>query len=364
MKVIDKSITAWQTGILLFILLFANKILVLPSLMYDGASFESFLIPVVLFVFEMGLLYLFYKLKTKFPEESFAEILKNRIGKIPMLILYLCFMIFFLGKAVLLYNVTYIFFRNMIYKDSSNFVFLFSLLPIINYMAIVGLRSIGRTAQLFFPGIVLITMFCIVIGFFGINSTPLIFESSFSQFALTTLKHISPFGDTLFLFLIMDKIKIKKGEWKVIFSLAGVACFLVVGITLVFVLSYTYTSFMHPFAIFEIMSYVKDYGGLGRIDIISMSVIIVYTYFHLTIYLKTFMLAFHEVLPKLNAIYSVLTFNLLFLIIIDFLIINLEVAVTFGERILPYFEIVPFLLVPIVVVIVLSWKRKQDKGVT
>lgn len=361
MIVKDKSISAWQTGILLFILLFANKILVLPSLLYSTAKVEAFFIPVALFILEMGLLFLFYKVKTKFPEESFAEIIKLYFGRILTVIIFVLFMFFFVCKAVLLYNITYIFFKNLIYKEADNIMFLFCFLPIINHLAISGLRVMGRTAQLFFPVIFAITVFCIVVGFFGINSKPVFFEHSFSDVFFTSLKHISAFGDSLFLFVFMDKIQIKKGQWKIIFSLAGISMLLIVLITVVFVFSYTYTAFMHPYALFEIMSYVKEYGGVGRIDIISMIVIIIDTYFHLAIYLKSFMGSFKVVFKNVDDLFSVLSFNFIFLIAINFVILNLEKTVVYGETVVPYFSILSFVVVPILSVILLCF-NKGKKG--
>ncbi len=360
MRVVDRTINAWQTGILMFILLFANKILVLPSLLYEGANFEAVYIPIFLFVLEIGIVFLFYKLKIRYPNQTFAEIIRKHFGRFIMVVIFIIFMLFFLGKSVLLYDVTFIFFRNLIYKDYSNFLFLFCIIPIICHLSISGLRAIGRTAQLFFPIVLLITIFCVVVGFFGITSKPLFFESTFSQIGLTTLRHIASFGDSIFLFLIMDRVIVKKKQWKIIFSFSIASSVLVVLVTLVFVLSYTYTAFLHPYAIFEIMSYVKEYGGLGRIDIISMVVIIIFTYFHLAIYLKGFMFSFYEIFDKINYVYPVVTFNLFFLIVINFFILNLEQAVVYGESLLPYIAIFPFIIIPVVVIILLLKRKKKE----
>lgn len=361
MKIYDKSITAWQAGIILFILLFANKVLVLPSLLYEGAHFEAFFVPIILFALEFGIIGLFYFLKKKFPAQGLSEILKDHIGKWAQVLVSVLFMIFFLSKAVLLYNVAYTFFRNMIYRDSTNFIFLFCFLPIINHLAICGLRVLGRTAQLFFPAVEIIALFCMIVGFLGVKTTPLLFETPFSAILLTSLKHISAFGDAAFLIVIMDRIQVKKGEWKVIFLLPLAASVMVFAIVLTFVLTYTYTSFMHPYAIFDVMSYVREYGGLGRVDIISMILIIIFTYFHLAIYMKMFMISFHEVFAKLDHLYSVLTFDLLFLIMVLFVINNLENSVIFGQKILPFFAIIPFVILPIfTLVCAFLHKRRRE----
>jgi len=360
MKVLDRNITTWQAGILLFILLFANKILLLPSLLYEGAKMESIFVPVILFLLEIGLLFLFYKLKMKYPTEKFSEIVKKHFGKTVKVVLYICLAIFFLSKAILLYNVTYVFFRNLIYKDAGNFLFLFCFIPIINHMAICGLRVMGRTAQLFFPVIVIIVIFCLIVGVFDITSAPLWFEGSALDVLKIGLKHISSFGDVIFLFVIMDRVRVKKGDWKILFSLASVAAILVIAIAFIFMLSYTYTSFMHSYALFEIMSFVKEYGGLGRIDIISMVVIVLFSYFHLAIYLKSFMFSFQEIFPKISEIYSVLTFDLLFLVVVEFFIVNLESTIFYSESILPYVTIISFAVIPIFSTIFIFTKKRKE----
>lgn len=356
----DKSITAWQAGIMIFILMFANKVLLLPSLLFEGAKFESIFIPIGLSILEMLLVYLFYRLKNKFPTESFSHVLRKYFGKIPMIIVCLLFALYFLSKAVLLYNITYIFFKTVIYKDSDNFLFLVCFLPIIIHMACSGLRNMGRTIQLFFPMIILLIVFCIVVGIFGINSKPLLFQSSASDVFVSALRHVAAFGDVLFLFVFMHKIKIKKGQWKILFSFSGLSLFLVCVINIVFMLSYTYTAFMHPFALFEIMNYVKEFGAMGRIDILSMVAIVIMSYFHLAIYLKGFMQSFNNIFYKINKLYSIISFVLLFLVLVNYIVLNLEAAVYFGETVLPYASIVPFIIVPIVSLICefVNWRKK------
>lgn len=357
----DKAIGAWQTGILLFFLIFANKILILPSLLFNNAKFEGLIAPIFLFLLELGLLILFYRLKKKFPTERFFDIVKEHFGKIVTIIVFIFVGLFFLGKMILLYNVTYIFFRNLIYKESNNTLFLICLLPVVNHLAICGVRTIGRTAQLFFPGVVGILLFAVVVGIFGINSPVIVEQSSFSNIVLATLRHISVFGDSIILFLFMDKIQVKKGEWKIIFSLFTAGALSVMAIILVFFLSYTYTSFLHPFAFFEILSFVKEYGGLGRLDIISMVFIIFLTYFQLAIYLKAFFVCFDGVFPKLDRIYSVIAFNFSFVLLIRYAIINLSRIIIYAEKFLPYFSIISFVIIPVCCVIAILVKKYKEK---
>ncbi len=357
----DKTINAWQTGILVFFLLFANKILVLPSLLFSDAKFQGLIVPAVLFVFEFGLFFLFYKLKKKFPNERFFDIIKEHFGKICTAVVFFLVALFFLAKAILLYNVTYIFFRNLIYKESNNFLFLICFLPVVNHLAICGIRTIGRTAQLFFPIIVIILFFALVVGVFGIDGAVVLSQSKLSSVAISTFKHIAGFGDIIVLFLFMDKIEIKQKQWKIVFSLFGFAAVSVIAIVLVFFLSYTYTSFLHPFAFFEILSYVKEYGGLGRPDIVSMVFVVLLTFFQLAIYLKGFFVCFDAIFPKLKRLYSVLTFNFIFILVVNFAIRNLSKIIIYGESYLPYISIISFALVPFCVLLSLFLSHRKEK---
>ncbi len=356
----DKSINAWQTGIVIFVLMFANKVLLFPSLLFEGAKFEAIFVPIILSALEMGLLYLFYRLKTKFPTQSFSYILKTYCGKFVRLVLLLLFMAYFLSKAILMYNVTYIFFKTVLYKNGDSTMFLICLLPIANHLACCGLRTMGRTMQLFFPVVFVLVAFCLLVGGFGINSTPIIFQGSFADVLKELITHVSAFGDMIFLFLIMHKIKIKKGQWKIVFSLSSISLLLVIGITIIFMLSYTYTAYMHPFAIFEIMNYVKEFGGTGRIDILSMICVIILTYFQLAIYLKGFMLAFESIFYKVDKLYAILSFDLLFVFFVNYVIQNLQIAVFFGENLLPYFSIFAFIIIPIISLLCeFLWQRRR-----
>lgn len=357
----NKPIGAWQTGILLFYLIFANKILILPSLLFSKAKFEGVIVPAVLFLLELGLLVLFWQMKKKYPTERFFDIVRAHFGRVVAIIVYAFVACFFLAKMILLYNVTYIFFRNLIYKESNNTLFLVCLLPVVNHLAICGLRTLGRTAQLFFPGAIIVLVFALIVGVFGIGSPITIEQTRLSSVVLATLRHLSAYGDTAILFLFMDKIQVKKKEWKVIFSLFGTGALSVMAIILVFFLSYTYTAFLHPFAFFEILSYVKEYGGVGRLDIISMVFVIFLTYFQLAIYLKAFFVCFDDIFPKLDRIYSVLTFNFAFVILVHFAIINLSKIIVYGETFLPYLSVISFVVVPVCCLVSLIAKHFKEK---
>lgn len=357
----DKEITAWQAAIMLFVLMFANKTLVLPALLSEQVKMEAFFVPILMFGFEILLFVLFFLFKKKYPNESFFDVMKLRFGKGFSIFIYTLLALYFITKTLLLYNITYMFLRNLIYRDSGNVLFLICVLPVVNYLAFSGLRSLGRTMQIFFPLILIATIFCVVVGFFGINSNLLLFQSSFPQVLSSALKHVGCFGDTIFLFLIMDKIKIKQGQWKVFFILQSVGILFVVMISLVFILSYTYTAFLHPFAVFELMSFVKEYEGLGRIDIISVILVIILMYFLLAIYLKAILCCTEKIFPSVKQNYFIMLYDVIVGGLAITVFFTLGRVIIYGQVILPYFGLVAFLVVPLVCLFLLTHRRKVQR---
>ena len=358
----NNSVSAWQVGILMFVLLLANKILMLPSLLYEDAKLEVWLVLCVLFGLEIGLVALFWRLKTKYPNETFRGLMCRFFGKIATKIFFVLVMFFCLSKALLLYNVTYIFFKSVIYKEADNLLYLIAFLPVVVHLAVSGLRVMGRTMQMFFPALIVTILFCVGVGLLGMGETPLAFQSTGIALARSVFRHVSAFGDSIFLFLIMDKVKIEKGQWKVLFLFSAFALLLVGVICMVFVFSYSYTSFMHPFALFEIMSYVKEYGGLGRIDIVAIVLIIALTYFQLALYLHMFVLAFDNVVSGLKVFYPVATFVFSFVGLVTFVVLNVSKTILFGEKVLPYFGVLPFAILPAVVIVLLFGRQVKEGG--
>ncbi len=342
----NRTISAWQTGIILFVMMFANKILLLPSLLYESAKMGALFVPIFLFLLELFMLVLFFFLKRKYEDLSLREILKKCGGNFLVIAIFSLFVIYFFGKMVLIYNITYVFFKELIYKDSTNIMFLVCFLPVIMQLALSDFRVIGRTFQFFFPIILLVTIFVVVVGIFGIDHSSIILHSPTKSVFECVLKYTSAFGDSIFLFVMIDKIDIKKGQWKIFFSFAFTAIMLIVAIVSIFLFSYTYTSFMHKFALFEIVAFVKEYVGVGRIDIVSMLLVVILTYLHLAIYLKIFVESASNIFPKLPKKSFAIFFSLLFSCVVSFIPMNLEKSIVFGEIILPYFSIFTFIIFP------------------
>lgn len=356
----EKSVNIWQIGIILFIVLLANKILLLPSLVFKDANFEGLITITILFLIEIGIITLFIFLKRKYKTLSFAQILREKFGNFIKIIIFLLLAIFFVCKILLLYNVTYAFFNELIYKESSPLLYLVCFVPIMTYFVFCPLRTMGRTLQIFFPVILVLAIFCTFLPFVGLNSTPLLFQSSASGVFFSILKHSAAFGDSIILLLFIDKIEYKKGDGKKIYFMALLAILFVFLIFLSFYFSYTYTASFHSYAIFEILGNIKSFGGIGRVDVISLILVMFLTYFQFGIFFKAYTNCFCEVFTRINAKFAVILFDVLFVVLINFVVLNLEKAVMFAENFFPYISMPTIIIVLLFVAISLLRRRKNE----
>lgn len=353
----SKTISAWQTGILLFVLLLANKVLLLPSLVESRSRIEPIVVVSILFLFEIGLLILFYNVKKKFPNESFFDLIGQKFGKILTIMLAVIIFFYFFCKAVFLYNVVCAFLRNLVYKDVSGFLFLIAILPVVNFLAFSGLTAHARTMQIFFPFIFLIILFCIIVGSFRIDGDIILYPMQTLGVFQNMIKFVGLFGDTLFLFVVMDKINVKRGQWKVVFSLAGTGMALALAVTVVFVLSFTYTSFLHPFALFELLSFVKEYEGLGRIDILPVIVIMFLSFYQLALYFCAMTTSVERVFQKVDKTHALAIIDTLFVLVVSCLVTGLSKTIWLGVTLSPYLAGFSFVVIPLVAIVLCLRRR-------
>ncbi len=345
----NKCISAWQSGILLFVLAFANKVLILPSIIGKRSRVEAIVVLLCLFLFDGGILLLFYFSKRKFGNESIFKVLKNNFGNGFLIFFSILCCVFFFSKAAFLFSVFQSFMRSVMYKNATTIFFLICVLPVVGFLTLSGIRVIGRTAQLFFPILAIVSLFCVIVGFFQLQGISILSPFTFSDFSLNFIQHISAFGDGVFLFIFMDKISVKTGQWKVVFSLSILGDFLVFLICIIYWFSYPYTNFLHPFAIFELLSFVKEYNGLGRIDIIVVILMMIFFFFQFSIYMISFVNSFQSVCSIFDENMIVLLFDVLFVVVEYFFLNNLQSAKFFGENIMPFLIIIPEILLPILI---------------
>lgn len=356
-----ESISSRQLGVLCAVSIFANKILLLPSLLYENAKSDGLFVVGLLFLVDLLILFSFFHLKKKFPVQSFKEILIYFFGKIVTKVIFLAFAVFFMFKVFLIYSTSFIYLKQQVYQGEFAILAIICVLPVINHAALTGLRSMARTIEMFFYIVAFGFVLCLAISTLTYRSSPLFFTSSLGDFASTAFRHIFSFGDYLFLFLIIDKVTLTQKDKKRVLKYVFFAIFLVLALFFLFYSLYQITAFMHNNALSDILIFSVVFNAVGRIDIIAMLTIMFLAIFQMELFHYCFCDAFVNFLPKLNKIFAVITFDIFFFIVYLMLIGKYENMVIQVEVWLPYLTIVLNYLLPLLLGL-FSFKKKSVKN--
>lgn len=323
----NKKINARQTGLIIFLCIMANKILLLPSLMYQEARADSIFVLIILFLFELGLIPIFINMKRSYPDEKLLNILSKKMTPFVGKVIYLVLLVYFFFKIILTFSIVYVYLKQQVYQDEFLFLAIISIFPVINYATIKGLRPLTRTIELFFGVIVVGFLVCLSFSLFTDFSLPVFFVSTVKDLAGSFYKNIFSFGDFLMLFLLIDRIGLKKGDGKVLFRYAFFAIFLVLALFFIFFSKYQITAFMHNNAISDVLVLSIQFNAVGRLDIIAMLTVMIITLFQLAIFNYAFCDCLVNIFPLMKMPYAVAVFDILFFVLYYFFIGEYEIVI-------------------------------------
>ena len=356
-----QTINIRQCGIILIMCIFANKLLLMPSLLYTNVKADGIFVTAILFLIELAIIPLIFLLKKHFPKQSLYEILKSRTGVIFTKLIYMLLLIFFLFKIILVFSITYVYFKQQIYKDEIIWIALISILPVINHSVANGIRPLARTMEIFFALVLIGFLACLGFSLFTNIELPYMFLSDIQSFFGTMYKHLFSFGDVIFLFLILDKIEIKEGEEKKLYHYAILGFILIIMLYFLYYGKYQVTSFMHNNALADILVFSVQFNAIGRLDIIAMITILFITIFQLEIFSYGFSDCFLHIFPKLNNIYSIIVFDITFLILYYFFLGKYEIMINSTLTWLPVLAVIINVIFPLILFVIYLVKRSKNE---
>lgn len=357
-----QSVSVKQACILILMCIFANKILLLPSLMFEEAKADAFFAIVILFIFDILVLPIFIKLKTLYPEQKLSEILSKKLSPLVTKIIYLIFVVYFIFKCLLVFSITYVYFKQQIYQDEIIWLIIISGLPVINHAIVSGVRAFTRTMEVLKWAVLVGFIACLAFSLFTDLSMPFFFVSTPNEFFTSIYSHIFSFGDYIFLFIIIDKIQIKKGEEKQLYLYSLIGMLLILALFFLFYAKYQVTAFMHNNALADILVFSVQFNAIGRLDIIAMLTIMFITLFQLEIYAYAFCDCFLNVFPKLSKIYSVVVFDVIFGILYYVFIGKYEILVGSSQVWSPWLGLFVNYIFPVIcLIIILVTRRKKHE---
>lgn len=354
------KISMHQAGIFVALCILSNKILLLPSLMFEQTRADSIFVMLILFALDFMALPIFFKLKRRFPDLKLFEIISKFLTKYIAKIIFLIFLVYMLFKALLTFNIVYDYFKQQIYQDEFIWIAIICIVPVMNHAFLTGLKPTTRTMELFFGVVVVGISICFFISFFTPISIPFFFVSTPTQILTGVYRYVFVFGDFILLFMLIDKIDYKRREEKKIYFYSVSVMVIVLAVFFIFYSKYQITAFMHNNALADILVFSVQFNAIGRLDIIAMITIMMLATFQMEIFCIGFCESFMNVYPLLNKKFAIVVFDISFFLMYYLYVGKFEIMIQSTMNWLPIVGMIVSYVLPLIFLIIACLRRKNE----
>lgn len=214
---IAKQVSTRQFVVVQFLVALAVKMFMLPALMLRVVGKDSYIVMLAWIAFEFVDLTFVVLLARRNPDKTMYEILTDAFGKVVSRVIVAMFTLFVCAKGLLVLGELKTFFIITMYADINWVVMLIPLMALLCAFGIRSLRSIGRTAELITPVIVVSTLVLsgLLLGDIEFANLLPVMENGFAPIKKGMLTFPMWFGDVSFLLMFLGNIKINRGFiWK------------------------------------------------------------------------------------------------------------------------------------------------------
>lgn len=361
-----EMISVKQTAFFCSIMLFSSKLLILPSLLFKANGYAGIFCLALVFLFDFLVLYLFIKIKEKYNNQTFSELLSAFLSKFFVKLIFMILFLFFIIKFIYILQESFHFLKLALYDRATIFVYLCCIIPVVDALAFKGLRALGRSLEVFYYVILTGILLCSVIWIsslsnFGFN----IFENNgFLGLIKGVYSYTFWFCDFIFLFIIIDKIKIKNNYGKKFMRYSfftGAVCFF---ICFAFYYIYQNVSFFQTDALFALIQFSSRIGYVGKLDILALYPMIFIMFFQCAMFLYCAKECYKSVLNTRNEVQPIIFSNFVIILMYYFYFQNSDNLLSISTDVLSHFGVfVGYVLPLILFVFYMINKNKHDKCV-
>lgn len=353
-----KTLSIRQAGILTVFCVLSNKILLLPSLLFESSGTDALFSLLIAFALDFVIVPIFIILKKRFQNQGFYEIISEK-SNFSAKFIHCILMLFMFIKALLTFSIVYVYFKQEIYQEEFLLLILVCMLPVITHGVIKGIRTIARTMELFFAVLIAGFVLCNALSFFTPISFPIFFTHNLGNIFASAFRYFIVFDDFVFLYVIFDKIDLSTGKLRNLYYYAVGGILLVLGMFFVFYSKYPVTAFMHDNALADLMVFSVQFSSIGRLDILAMITIMMITLFQMEIYSYGFSSCFEKVFNKLNRKHAMLLFDIAFVLIFTLYVGNHTDIVQWAQGWFSIVAGVVFLMILLASIILLIRGRNE-----
>ncbi|MDD3397077.1 MAG: hypothetical protein PHR96_00845, partial [Clostridia bacterium] len=253
-------------------MLFASKLIILPSLLFKANGYGAILCLGFIFLTELLILYFFIKLKEKYNNNSLKEILSMYINKFFIKVVFIILFIFFIIKLDYVLQENFHYLKLALYDKATILVYLICIIPVINALVYKGLKAFGRSLEVFYYVIISGIVICSAIWIsslanFGFN----IYENNgLIGFFNGVYNYSFWFCDFIFLFIIIDKIKIENNYGRKLMRYSIFSASVCFFIFFSFYYVYQSVSFFQSSALYDLIQFASRIGYVGKLDILAL----------------------------------------------------------------------------------------------
>lgn len=353
-----------QTACLCAISLLALKLITLPSLLVQMSTSSAILVAVIMFVADLFLLYIFLKIKEKYPNLTLYELIQKIFGKIIAKIVYIILFALFILKIIMLNNEAISYMRDIVDEDFQIIVYFMSFLPVVISLAYSGLKSTARTCEFGFVFIFIGLIFCLFLSeiTFTFGEMGPIFKEDINNILNSCFNVGFWFSDFLFVTILADKIKYQKNMKKIIFSFVIITLLIVLVLYVIYIRLFNVTAFLHKDAIADITQYNRNIGNSGNIDIIAILVYMFIIFFQGAIYVTTAKTIYEKIVGYENKVHALIFITLCILSLQLFVFYNLELIISFVFNYLKYMGIFAWIIIPLFYIGLLLFDKEKENG--
>lgn len=281
------NLTCHQTALFCSIIFLSGKLILLPALFFGANKLGGIFSLVLIMAIELVFLYVLLLLKKRNKNLDFYSTFRNKLGVVVTKIIFFILCVFFFLKFIYLLDEVFIFLKEKLYTNSTMFVYLICILPVVNALVYKGLQAFGRTLEIFYFCIISGIVICLVIWFISISDLSFLYftNKGFSGFLNCIYSYSFWFCDFVFLYVIIKNVKVDSNGIKHIMRYSISTAFIIFIFFLAYFLLYQTASFTHTNAILDVIQFSSEIGNVGQLDLIPILVIMVSIFYQLGMFL-------------------------------------------------------------------------------
>ena len=265
-----------QLALLYLLLITGGKFLSLPSILAGDVGHDSWLAMVFSFVWDgICLCFLLWAIKLNSKANmDISAILDKSVSKVVSKILMAIFFVIFMLRTIILMTSCYEMF-SLTFDVSTNWIVYIIPIAIMAFFAIQkGFNAIARTSQLLFGVIILAVIALFIPSLNGLEFSQLlpIGEAGWGKILQTSYMRSFWFSDYMFIYFVMDGVKVKKRVFTPVLVCFGIGAVLTVFLNVVFVSLFGSFAPQFDMAMSKIGAFTDANSSNGRWDWITLAI--------------------------------------------------------------------------------------------